>query len=116
MIYVTDSVAQAKRDLSGIDLGAAKVTRRLDHYIPAGGVREDVTMEYMIDRGAFFCGDPDTVYNQIKELYDETGGFGVLLLLAGKDWGSHEQRLRSMRLFISEVAPQLTHLNPDATG
>lgn len=112
MIYVTDSLAQAKRDLSGIDLGAAKVTRRLDQYIPTGGVRDDLTMDYMIDRGAFFCGDPDTVYNQIKELYDETGGFGVLLLLAGKDWGSHEQRLRSMRLFMSEVAPRLTGLNP----
>ena len=113
MIYVTDSVAQAKRDLGGIDLGAAKVTRRLDHYIAVGGTREDLTMDYMIDRGAFFCGDPDTVYNQIKELYDEIDGFGVLLLLGGKDWGNREQRQRSMRLFMSDVAPRLAHLNPD---
>jgi alkanesulfonate monooxygenase SsuD/methylene tetrahydromethanopterin reductase-like flavin-dependent oxidoreductase (luciferase family) len=116
MIYVTDSVAQAKRDLTGIDLGAAKVTRRLDHYIPAAGTRDDLTMDYMIDRGAFLCGDPDTVYSRIKELYEEIGGFGVLLLLAGKDWGSPEQRLRSMRLFMSEVAPRLADLNPDAAA
>jgi alkanesulfonate monooxygenase SsuD/methylene tetrahydromethanopterin reductase-like flavin-dependent oxidoreductase (luciferase family) len=113
MIYVTDSVSQAKHDLSAVDLGAAKVTRRLDHYIPSGATREDLTMNYMIDRGAFFCGDPNTVYNQIKELYDEIGGFGVLLLVAGKDWGNREQRHRSMRLFMSDVAPRLAQLNPD---
>ncbi len=113
MVYVTESVAQAKRDLGAIDLGAAKVTGRLNHYIPTGGTSEELTMEYMIDRGAFFCGDPDTVYKQIKGLYDEIGGFGVLLLLAGKDWGTHEQRERSMRLFMSEVAPRLAALNPD---
>ena len=66
MVYVTDSVAQAKRDLGAVDLGAAKVTGRLNQYIPAGGTRDDLTMDYMIDRGAFFCGDPDTVYSQIK--------------------------------------------------
>jgi alkanesulfonate monooxygenase SsuD/methylene tetrahydromethanopterin reductase-like flavin-dependent oxidoreductase (luciferase family) len=70
-------------------------------------------MNYMIDRGAFFCGHPDTVYNQIKELYDEIGGFGVLLLIAGKDWGNREQRHRSMRLFMSDVAPRLAQWNPD---
>lgn len=113
MVYVTDSVAQAKHDLGGIDLGAAKVTGRLNHYIPAGGTREDLTMEYMIDNGFFFCGDPDTVYNKIRSFYDEIGGFGVLLLLAGKDWGDREQRERSMRLFMSEVAPRLANLNPD---
>jgi alkanesulfonate monooxygenase SsuD/methylene tetrahydromethanopterin reductase-like flavin-dependent oxidoreductase (luciferase family) len=115
-VYVTDSVAQAKRDLGAIDLGAAKVTGRLNHYIPAGGTRDDLTMEYMIDQGAFFCGDPDTVYRQVKDLYDEIGGFGVLLLLAGKDWGTREQRERSMRLFMSEVAPRLAYLNPDGAG
>lgn len=116
MVYVTDSVKEAKRDLRDIDLGAAKVTGRLNQYIPAGGTRDDLTMEYMIDRGAFFCGDADTVYDRIKNLYDEIGGFGVLLLLAGKDWGSREQRERSMRRFMTEVAPRLANLNPDAAS
>jgi alkanesulfonate monooxygenase SsuD/methylene tetrahydromethanopterin reductase-like flavin-dependent oxidoreductase (luciferase family) len=113
MVYVTDSVEQAKRDLRGVELGAAKVTGRLNHYIPEGGARDDLSMNYMIDRGVFFCGDPDTVYDGIKNFYDEVGGFGVLLLLAGKDWGNREQRERSMRLFMSEVAPRLRTLNPD---
>jgi alkanesulfonate monooxygenase SsuD/methylene tetrahydromethanopterin reductase-like flavin-dependent oxidoreductase (luciferase family) len=114
MVYVTDSVAQAKRELGAVDLGAAKVTGRLNQYIPEGGTRDDLTMEYMIDRGAFFCGAPDTVYKQIEDFYHEVGGFGVLLLLAGKDWGTREQRERSTRLFMSEVAPRLASLNPDA--
>ena len=113
MVYVTDSVQQAKHDLREVDLGAAKVTGRLNHYIPAGGTRDDLTMEYMIDQGAFFCGDPDTVYRGIKDFYDEIGGFGVLLLLAGKDWGTHEQRERSMRLFMLDVAPRLAILDAD---
>ena len=73
-------------------------------------------MEYMIDQGAFFCGDPDTVYRGIQALYDEIGGFGVLLLLAGKDWGTREQRERSMRLFMSDVAPRLANLDPDSAA
>ena len=39
----------------------------------------------------------------IKNLYDEIGCFGVLLLLAGKDWGTREWRERSMRLIMAEV-------------
>ncbi|MGZ9129856.1 MAG: LLM class flavin-dependent oxidoreductase [Candidatus Binatia bacterium] len=79
-------------------------------------VATDLTMEYMIDRGAFFCGDADTVYHRIKNLYDEIGGFGVLLLLAGKDWGGRAQRERSMRRFMTEVAPRLANLNPDVAS
>ncbi len=116
MVYVTDSVAQAKRELGAVDLGAAKVTGRLNQYIPEGGTRDDLTMDYMIDRGAFFCGDPGTVYTQIKDFYDEVGGFGILLLLAGKDWGTREQRERSMHRFMAEVAPRLANLNPDAAS
>jgi hypothetical protein len=36
-----------------------------------------------------------------------------LLLLAGKDWGTREQRERSMQLFMSDVAPRLANLDPD---
>lgn len=53
------------------------------------------------------------IYHGIKNLYDEIGGFGVLLLLAGKDWDTREQRERSMQLFMSDVAPRLANLDPD---
>ena len=38
-----------------------------------------------------------------KEPLRRDRGFGVLLLLAGKDWGTREWRERSMRLIRSEV-------------
>ena len=38
-------------------------------------------------------------------------GFGVFLLMAGKDWGTNEQRARSMREFMTVVAPRLQKLD-----
>jgi alkanesulfonate monooxygenase SsuD/methylene tetrahydromethanopterin reductase-like flavin-dependent oxidoreductase (luciferase family) len=112
LIYVCDSVAEAKRDLADIDLVPIHASRRLDAYIPPNGTRNDITVADLIDRGAFVCGDPERVYKQLKDFYDELGGFGTLLILAGKDWGTNEQRARSMTRFMTEVAPRLAGLNP----
>lgn len=112
VVYVTDSVAQAKRELRGGDL--AHALGRMQHLIPAGGSASDLTFEKLIDNGFFICGDPDTVYEGIKNVYDEVGGFGTLLLITGKDWGTPEQRTRSMERFMAEVAPRLAALDPDA--
>jgi alkanesulfonate monooxygenase SsuD/methylene tetrahydromethanopterin reductase-like flavin-dependent oxidoreductase (luciferase family) len=109
-VYVCDSVAEAKRDLANADFVPIHSGRRLDEFVPPGGTRNDVTMDYLIDRGAFFCGDPDRVTRQIKDFYQEIGGFGVLLLVTGKDWATNEQRARSMRRFVTEVAPRLDAL------
>jgi alkanesulfonate monooxygenase SsuD/methylene tetrahydromethanopterin reductase-like flavin-dependent oxidoreductase (luciferase family) len=111
VVYVADSVAQAKRELHGGDLSHAY--NRMQHLIPPGGTNSDLTFENMIDNGIFICGDPDTVYERIKTLYDEVGGFGTLLLIVGKDWGTREQRTRSMERFMGEVAPRLAALDPD---
>jgi len=85
-----------------------------EHSLPASGRVEDVTFDFLIDSGHYFAGDPDTVYGEIKNFYDESGGIGVLLLLAGKDYGTREQRERSWTMFMDEVAPRLRPLNPDA--
>ncbi len=109
-IYVAESLAQARRELRDADIGAAKF-HRLNEYIPKGGSRDDLTMEHMIDEGVLFVGDPDTVTKQIRGFYDELGGFGTLLLVCGKDWGTWEQRQRSWRAFKSHVAPRLADLD-----
>ncbi|MEA2903978.1 MAG: hypothetical protein QOI12_1365 [Alphaproteobacteria bacterium] len=114
VIYVADSVAQAKRDLQDADL--AHAYGRMQHLVPPGGSNADLTFETMIDQGFFICGDPNTVYDGIKNLYDEVGGFGMLLLITGKDWGTREQRTRSMERFMAEVAPRLVALDPDQPG
>jgi alkanesulfonate monooxygenase SsuD/methylene tetrahydromethanopterin reductase-like flavin-dependent oxidoreductase (luciferase family) len=111
VIYVADSVAQAKRDLAGADLKHAY--SRMQHLVPPGGSSADLTFDRFIDSGFFICGDPDTVYEGIKRFYDDVGGFGTLLLITGKDWATREQRTRSMERFMAEVAPRLAGLDPD---
>jgi alkanesulfonate monooxygenase SsuD/methylene tetrahydromethanopterin reductase-like flavin-dependent oxidoreductase (luciferase family) len=112
VVYVADSVNQARRELHGADFAGAVIGGRMDHFIPEGGSRADLTMEYFIDNEIFFCGEPDRVTRQIRDLYEEVGGFGVLLLVAGKDWATPRQRARAMRRFMTEVAPKLTPLVP----
>jgi hypothetical protein len=36
------------------------------------------------------------------------------MLLVGKDWGTREQRDRSLRLFAEHVAPRLAGLDADS--
>ena len=115
-VYVADSVAEAKRDLSDADLVPIRSGRRLDAHIPPGGTIEDVTIASLIDRELLLCGEPERIYWQIRELHDRVGGFGTLLLVAGKDWGTNEQRARSMQRFMSEVAPRLAPLDPGDLG
>jgi len=109
-VYVADSVAQAKRDLRDVDLVPVRSGKRLDAHIPPGGTIEDLTVDYLIDRELLMVGPPDRVYGQLRDFYEQTGGFGTLLLVSGKDWGSNEQRAESMRRFMTEVAPRLAPL------
>jgi alkanesulfonate monooxygenase SsuD/methylene tetrahydromethanopterin reductase-like flavin-dependent oxidoreductase (luciferase family) len=108
-VYVADSDAEARRHLRDCDVGSAKFGR-LDAFIPEGGTRDDLTMERLIDCNLFFVGDPDTVYAKIRDFHEETGGFGTLLNVCGKDWGTRAQRERSMRLLMGEVGPRLAKL------
>ena len=78
-----------------------------------GGSAADLTFDGLIDGGQFFCGDPDTVCAQIERFYCDVGGFGTLLLVMGKDWGTRAQRTGSMERFMAEVAPRLAGLDPD---
>lgn len=111
-VYVADSVAQAKKDLGDSDLVPVRMGGRLDSHIPAGGTIDDVTVEYLIDRGLLMAGPPEHVYQQICDFYEKTGGFGTLLLVTGKAWGTEAQRAESMRRFMTEVAPRLASLTP----
>ena len=70
------------------------------------------SLDQLAEAGVYCLGDPDTVAKQLKEFYDASGGFGTLLLVAGKDWATREKRERSMRLFMEHVAPQLRGLEP----
>jgi alkanesulfonate monooxygenase SsuD/methylene tetrahydromethanopterin reductase-like flavin-dependent oxidoreductase (luciferase family) len=72
-----------------------------------------MTFDDLVDMGIYIIGDPDTVAARLQQLYDESGGFGTLLLIAGKCWADREKRLRSIRLFADEVRPRLAHLSAE---
>lgn len=120
-VWVSESVKKAKEELrpsitSSIELHKREYPQHYRHYLPPSGRVEDVTFDHLVEVGHHFVGDPDTVYDHIKDLYDRSGGFGVLLLVFGKDYGTLRQRVRSMRLFMEHVAPRLKALDPDREG
>jgi alkanesulfonate monooxygenase SsuD/methylene tetrahydromethanopterin reductase-like flavin-dependent oxidoreductase (luciferase family) len=117
-VYVADNVARAKEDLRATItpsvLGHVRDNPRYyQRFLPASGQIEDITWDHLVDSGFFFVGDPETVYQRIKQHYDESGGYGTLLLVVGKDYGTRQQRARSLRTFMQEVAPRLRALDPD---
>jgi len=118
-VYVSDSVEKAKEELRAtitpsVLYHAHEQPRYYQHLLPPGGTIDDVTWDRLVDHGFFFVGDPDTVYERIMQHYEESGGFGTLLLVVGKDYGTRQLRARSMKRFMAEVAPRLRDLDPDA--
>ena len=68
-----------------------------------------MSLEHLLDT-LWIVGSPEfTSQTVCRELYDEVGGFGVLLAM-GHEWDPKEQWLNSMTLLKNEVMPQLTDL------
>ncbi|HUZ71726.1 MAG TPA: LLM class flavin-dependent oxidoreductase [Stellaceae bacterium] len=118
VIYVAETDAVAREDMresytETIRWEIANTPHHQVERIPPGGTLQDITYDYLIDTANIFVGSPDTVTRRILDFYAETGGFGVLMIHAGRDYATAEKRARSMRLFMDEVAPRLRHLDPD---
>ena len=115
-VYVADSKKQGMDDLR------PAVTHEMDFQRRRGLLKfmcsafhlpftpEEATFDAMVEAGVYNVGDPDTIAERLKRIYDEGGGFGTLLIVTGKDWATREKRARSMRLFMEQVAPQLRDL------
>ncbi len=71
---------------------------------------DDVTVEYFIKQLAI-VGDVNEVTRQLQALYEETGGFGTLLMI-GPDWDDKARWIRSMELLARQVVPALPTLEP----
>jgi alkanesulfonate monooxygenase SsuD/methylene tetrahydromethanopterin reductase-like flavin-dependent oxidoreductase (luciferase family) len=54
-------------------------------------------------------GGPDEVLRQLHDLWDYTGGFGTLLMIA-HDWDDRDRWLYSMDLLMKEIVPALPTL------
>ncbi len=81
--------------------------------IPMGGTLNDITYDYLIDTGNLFIGSAKTVQKCIEHHFEATGGFGVLLFHAGRDYATPELLAASMARFMEEVAPKVRPLDPD---
>ena len=72
----------------------------------------DVTVEYCARRN-WIVGSPATVAEKIEKIYQEVGGFGVLLVF-GFDYKHKPEAWRhSLELLRNEVMPRLKHLGAD---
>lgn len=76
-------------------------------FLREGQPVNELTADDAMSNGMFTVGDPDHVAERLCAFLDETGGFGTLLIVMGKDWGPPEGRDRSLRLFSEEVVPRL---------
>jgi alkanesulfonate monooxygenase SsuD/methylene tetrahydromethanopterin reductase-like flavin-dependent oxidoreductase (luciferase family) len=118
-VYVGETTAEARKEaLQGVLardfeqyffrlLGKMNMLSllKVDPHMPDA----DVTPEYMVDN-VWIVGSPDDVARQIRQLYDEVGGFGVLLAMA-HEWQPREKWQRSMALLAQEVMPRLADLH-----
>ena len=68
----------------------------------------DVNIEYLVDN-IWIVGSPDEVAGKLRRLYEDVGGFGVLLAM-GHEWHPRDKWERSMTLLAQEVMPRLADL------
>jgi alkanesulfonate monooxygenase SsuD/methylene tetrahydromethanopterin reductase-like flavin-dependent oxidoreductase (luciferase family) len=69
---------------------------------------DDVTVEYCL-KNLCIIGDPDECGRQLRQVWDVTGGFGTLLMIA-HDWDDKLKWLRAMHLLAKEIVPALPSL------
>ncbi|MSQ20998.1 MAG: LLM class flavin-dependent oxidoreductase [Betaproteobacteria bacterium] len=118
VIYVAPTDKQARDDMresyaKTIAWEIGNTPHHQTERIPQGGTLQDITFDYLVDNGNLFVGSPATVRKRIEEHFDVTGGFGVLLFHAGRDYATPEKLAASMALFMQEVALKVRPLDPD---
>ena len=66
---------------------------------------DEVTLEYVL-KNLCIIGDVEECVRQLEELWEVTGGFGTLLMIA-HDWDDKARWLCSMKLLANRVVPAL---------
>ena len=116
-IYVAETDEQARREAREGSMARAF----LEYFFPlvrsVGGLGvwkvnddmpdSDITLDYLLDK-FWIVGSPDSVARRLANVYDHTGGYGGLLMLA-YDWEGVNRRQwqHSMELLAKEVMPRL---------
>lgn len=83
---------------------------RYFHHVVPGGLLEGSTLEELLrsnrERQVAIIGTPDDAVARIREMVEESGGFGTYVLL-GHEWARPEATRNSLKLFADEVIPRL---------
>lgn len=116
LVYLSNTRKQALDDIrANIDNELGFQTKRgLVHYarnvfkLDVQGER--LTFDDMVGAGIYLVGEPDEVAEKLRGFHKESGGFGTMLIVTGKEWADRERRFKSIRLFMEEVAPKLRDL------
>ena len=68
------------------------------------------SVQEFMDSRTMFAGNPDQVFEQIKQFNQEVGGLGHLIIMAQGGTLSFEDTCDNLRLFASEVMPRLSEI------
>ena len=66
---------------------------------------EEVTTDYVL-KNLCIIGDPESCIRQLENVWEQTGGFGTLVMIA-HDWDDRARWKRSMELLATKVVPAL---------
>ncbi len=118
LVYIAGSERQAIEDLRPfvtheVGLQAERgFLKMLKNLFGLDVPNNEHAIDALVESGFYILGEPDSVAERLADFHDQSGGFGTLLIVTGKDWATRDKRDRSMRRFMEEVAPQLRDLEP----
>ena len=101
-VYFKNPPGYASLDANVKALRTGKVGTREQGFVP--------DLDHEIEHGTVFCGNPDTVYKQIKKFYDHVGGFGHILSMGQAGFLDHEDTVKSLKLQAKELYPRLKEM------
>ena len=110
LMHIAPTREQAREDVkSGLDAWVKYFNEVAAlPLVPSGSVES--ALDSMMDSGIVMVGDPDDATAHIRNLQEQTGGFGKLLLM-GHNWANYENTRRSYELIARYVMPKFQHLN-----
>ena len=76
----------------------------------------NMTAEQAMQQGILFAGNPDTIYRQIMDFYEEVGGFDHLVMVGRSGFLTHVEAEKGLKLFAKEVLPRLQEVAPITVG
>ena len=81
-------------------------------YSSRGGAMKSQGLDFLREAGVLITGTPDSVAAQIKKQYERLGGFDHFLMMMQAGFLDHKRTSDSIKLFASEVLPQIRNLPP----